>query len=370
MGVELGVVIVAAILGATPIAPPRVAELEPMVMKVQVVQEGVTDDTELLAFLRERVAASWPPTKDSAGSNAGRKPGGRSLIVRVSQSNLDRFDLAIFEDDELLAQRSFSNGARSNGEGGPSDRVATRLAAWLFVRSTITRARGQHEPGESGEPEKASSSAPGRLSQAADTRAPGAANPDTSPGAGADTNAKPTGYASTLPNVATPLVQDSPPKSSGSTGAGVAVLVATRLAPGQAAAFGASLAIDAALATSGARVAGELGYSYTHDRGLTLHELPLTGFIGVRPKGLDPLTLGFGGSIAVKLAQTARRSRWALGVDVGPVAGWRIPMDGGGSLLWRAGWTWSLVRQRYVLDRGTRTDAPWSANVALGVEWP
>lgn len=309
MGAACWVVIVASTLWVSPVALPM-TEGAGTTMRVVVKSQGRTPSAELpehalVAELTDRVTQAFT----SEGT-------GRLLVVELVWDQ--GIEVVVAEGDEVWARRSFARPADANA------RVATLVAMWLFVRSTLTRASHEQLP-------------------------------------------EPMPVTLAVPPVATvaPAREPVVPVMSGwrfgaaLTGGVVAGSLWSLGVLGQA----------STTVSDRFSVGGEVGYLLSPGlRALTLHEVPVNASVSLRLPQSDHVAVGLLGSLRLKRAVTADKDVFALGGALGPVVESRAPLARAGALFLRAGLLWQLVRQRYVLNQRTVSEPPWALSLAFGVQ--
>jgi hypothetical protein len=332
VGAGLAVVFVAASFGAAPAATPPGAAMERsmLVGLVEVVDCG---DAALAPFLRDRLAGSGRLAPD------GSHP---RLVVTVEHGAGRSCAVSVVAAGEVLARRELEAGF---------DRTAMHLAAWLFVRSTLERARG-------GMPVSV---------------AVGAGEPasDSAPPVPATETPRPA-----LADVATPVALPPAPDATDTASTGTPAtgrLTLTGAAVGFCSAVGPdslwSVGPCGSLSSRpGVGVSGwaELGYAVSPAaKGVVVHHLAAAFALAADPPWLPALELGVLVQVSPKLGVSDDRERWAVGLDLGPVARFTS-----GPIVARIGWSWAAMRQRWLTRAGAREEAPWTVTAGAGVGWP
>jgi hypothetical protein len=309
VGAGLSGVIVAATLCWVPTAPPSGAGAEGM--RVELLETGASQaESALAAFLRERLHA-YPPLQ---GAQA-----------RLSWNTEQQCKLCVEQGGELYACRIFDLGA---------DPVGTKLAAWLFLRSALERATSASDDLAASPPSAVTAPERGDDHLEADGQRAGA----------------------------------SAAASASQLRASVGLFVGGQAA-GVLSWAGVSLAAEH---YRGAAAFGlEAGYAFSQlDAGLRVHHLPVALSVGLATQ--RPLTLQ--ASLALiadaKRAAIEARSRWALGVAVGPELAAHWPsLNERAALAWRLRLLCDVVRQRYQVGQSSFVEPLWTLGAAVGVEW-
>ena len=336
VGAVLGVVFVAASFGAAPAASPPASATEAFV-QAGLALELDCGDAALAPFLRDRLlgsgrlapAGSHPRLVVSVGHGAGR-----SCAVTVSAG------------DEVLAHRELESGL---------DPTAMHLAAWLFVRSTLERARGGMPvsvAASTGEPTPAG--LPPAAAAETLTGGPAAARPATA--AAIEPPVTPPAPLA----LAAPVAPRPGPRLTGA-----AVGFCSAAGPGAQWSVGPCASLSS---RPGTGVSGwaELGYALSPSSGgVVVHRLAASIAQAADPPWLPQLELGVLAQVSPKLGVSDDRQRWGVGVDLGPVARFTA-----GPIVARVGWAWAAMRQRWLSKEGARDEAPWTVTAGAGVAWP
>lgn len=335
MGAVLGVAIVAQSFGAVLAASPPALATEAFV-QARLIEEVDCGDAALAPFLRDRLVSS------GRLAPAGSHP---RLVVSVGHGAGRACAVTVSADDEVLAHRELE----------PGNPTAMHLAAWLFVRSTLERARGgmpvsvaasAGEPTRAGPPPAAAAEA---LTGDAAAAPPASAAPTDSPAT------PPAPLA-----VAAPVAPGRGPRLTGA-----AVGFCSAAGPGARWSVGPCASLSS---RPGTGVSGwvELGYALSPpSAGVVVHRLAASLALAADPPWLPQLELGVQAQVSPKLGVSDARRRWGVGVDLGPVARFTA-----GPIVLRVGWAWAAMRQRWLSSLGARDEAPWTVTAGAGVAWP
>lgn len=283
---------------------------------------GNSYDPTLVYYLAQKITAATSVTiVDGAPAD---------FTLTVAPAMAEGVILTLRQDERLLTQRLLNN----------PEPAAVKAAAWLTVRSALTRALAVDAP-------KAPAIADAPEAAETPVVAPEPQPPRSS--LAQKTRATPSHRRRWRYTVVTSAQLGAPRL----TAYGVAA--------------GASLPV-----WEGLRLRGSVGYRHTPGPpAFSLHAAPVTAALGWRLGQQAAATLELEATVEPTWARGDTRGAMMVGVIAGPAMQVRIPVlpRGPGAVL-RFGLGARLVRHRFTYDTGETTETPWRAELAVGATWP